>query len=348
MNSKIYENINVLVIDDSEEVSTFISVILKEENMDVVVALTAEDGLEQLNKDINVIILDLMLPCMSGKDFLISMRQNKEFSDIQVIVLTAAENNDEEIATLFELGADDYILKPFFRAEFVSRIRNHAKLNIFSKEIKRNNQRLRKQILMYKKAIKNEELLNKKILDDSFKLKKAYERIEKLNNKLRHTSTHDNLTKIYNRAAIMEFLENDIKRTKRIKTSLGLVMFDLDFFKLVNDTYGHLVGDEVLRNVAHLIQKNIRGIDLLGRYGGEEFLLILPDTTLTEGINLCERLIEKINSNIIVTSKGELKQTISMGITVYNENETIDCFIERVDSALYQSKKTGRNKYTAI
>jgi len=194
-----------------------------------------------------------------------------------------------------------------------------------------------------KKELKKEELLNQKILDKTLKLKNAKRKIEKLNKILKYASTHDKLTTIYNKRAILDFLKNDICRTKRIKTNISLIMFDIDFFKNINDTYGHIVGDEILRNLSLLIKENIREIDLLGRYGGEEFLIILPDTNLQSANIMAERILNLVRGYEFKTSKVNLKLTVSIGIAEYKQGETIDNFIERVDKKLYEAKNNGRN-----
>lgn len=345
MKKKKHEEINVLAVDDSDDIIELIKGVLEIELIDCTCVNSAKEALNKLNENFDVIVLDLMMPDISGREFLVELRKEKKYSDIHIIILTAETNTDDEIGELFKLGANDYIRKPFFPAEFISRVRNHANIKQLTVKLRKYNSSLKRKNLKLGEIIKREEFLNKRILDRTFKLKKAYEKIEKLNDKLKFTSTHDKLTKLYNRGAILTFLQNDVQRVKRVKTSLSIMMLDLDFFKKVNDTYGHLTGDTVLSSVSLVLKNNIREIDLIGRYGGEEFIIILPDTNIEQAALLAERIIEKIRNNCIETDKAVINQTISIGITQYKKDETMDEFIERADEALYQAKGSGRNKY---
>ncbi|OHD40665.1 MAG: hypothetical protein A2015_10810 [Spirochaetes bacterium GWF1_31_7] len=345
---KIEEDITVLVIDDSTDIIVLIKAILDNELIHTICASSAKEAWPLLNKNIDVIVLDLMMPEVSGRDFLIEFRKLEEYSNVRVIVLTAESNDDQEIARLFEAGANDYIKKPFFPAEFISRVKNHANHMHLTKALKNYNMKLKKKNAQLLEVVKREEFLNKRILDRTFKLKKAYSKIEKLNEQLKYTSTRDKLTATYNRGAILTFLQNDIQRVKRLNTPLTLIMLDFDFFKKVNDTYGHRAGDQVLQSLSMVLKKSIREIDLIGRYGGEEFIIILPDTTLDHSLILCERLIHVARVNKIDIVKTVITQTISMGVTQYINEETIDQFIERADTALYQAKESGRDRYITI
>ncbi|MCG8571653.1 MAG: diguanylate cyclase [Spirochaetes bacterium] len=337
------KKVKVLVIDDSEEILFLVESILSLNSFEVVKTNRAEKALEQLDTSIDAIILDLMMPGMSGMDFLKIFREKEIFSHIPVIVLTAKDNSDKEIARILEQGANDYITKPFFQAEFISRVRVHSKIKQLTEKLISTNRRLHRKNKLLQKAVKREEKLNEKIIERTIALKRANKKIAQLNSALKYSSSHDPLTSIYNRGAILTFLENDIQRTKRIKNELSLIMFDIDYFKKINDTYGHLVGDEVLKSLAYLVKDSIREIDLFGRYGGEEFIIILPDTNITEGITLVERLMINVRNHAFKTSKEELKITVSLGLAEYNHSETIDQFIERVDNSLYEAKHAGRD-----
>ncbi|HOJ63161.1 MAG TPA: diguanylate cyclase [Spirochaetota bacterium] len=333
----------ILIIDDSEDILFLIENILSLESFMAIPVNNAVKALEIFDKTIDAVILDLMMPEMDGIDFLKEIRKRKEYDYIPIIVLTAKNNSDEEIAKIYELGANDYIRKPFLKEEFVSKIKVNVRLKVLTERLMRLNRKLRKKNREIKKALRREELLNKKILERTMEIKAAKEQIEELNKILKYASTHDELTTLYNRAAIFDFLENDINRIKRIKTHISLLMFDIDFFKNINDTYGHTVGDEILRSLSLLIKNHIREIDLMGRYGGEEFLIILPDTNLQEAAIMAERILNLVRCYEFQTSKGPINLTISIGIAEYKEGETIDQFIERVDQKLYEAKNSGRN-----
>lgn len=344
MNELLKTKNKILIIDDSEEILFLIKNILSLDSFIPITTNSARKALTLLDETIDCVILDIMMPDMDGIEFLKDIRKNKKYNLIPIIILTAKNNNSEEIAQIYEMGANDYINKPFSQEEFIAKIKVYIKLKKLTEKLIRINKKLKIKNQEIKKRLKKEELLNKKILKKTIKLKLAKQKIEKLNKILKYASTHDKLTTIYNRSAILEFLKNYILRTKRIETDISLIMFDIDFFKKINDTYGHSVGDEVLKLLCLLIKNNIREIDLFGRYGGEEFLIIIPDTKLESAIVLAERILNAVRCYEFKTSKVNLTLTISIGITQYKKNETIDNFIERVDQKLYKAKKKGRNR----
>lgn len=337
------ENSKILIIDDSEDILFLVKNILALESYLAIPVNSAIKALEIIDKSFDAVVLDLMMPEMDGFEFLKKIRKNPDFDHIPVIILTAKNNKEEAIVKIFEAGANDYITKPFLKDEFSARIKVHVKLKKMTEALFRINRKLKKKIIETQKAVKIEETLNERILERNIELKNANERIEDLNRALEYSATHDSLTNILNRGAVLSYLENDIKRSKRLKSSLSLLMFDIDFFKKINDTYGHLVGDEVLRQLTTITKDTIREIDLFGRYGGEEFLIILPDTNIEQAKILADRLIKRVRGYNFLTSKTTLKVTISIGLTEYSPDESIDLIIEHADSALYEAKENGRN-----
>ncbi|PKL13624.1 MAG: diguanylate cyclase response regulator [Spirochaetae bacterium HGW-Spirochaetae-6] len=161
---------------------------------------------------------------------------------------------------------------------------------------------------------------------------------------LAHQASHDVLTGILNRRAILDQLEKESSRTKRHGEKLAVGICDLDHFKEINDKYGHQVGDEVLRECTRILGENIRPYDYLGRIGGEEFLIIVPQQADTEPLPIFERLREKIAQDKIMTRAGELRMTVSIGISCQSEGGGVDEIIDRADKALYLAKKQGRNR----
>jgi len=156
-------------------------------------------------------------------------------------------------------------------------------------------------------------------------------------------SITDPLTSLYNREYMDIQLTKLISKAKRDNSNLALMLIDIDFFKKVNDTYGHLVGDIVLKKIANILKINIRDTDMTVRYGGEEFIIILPDTNKINAINLANKLTNTI-SKIIFKDLENNNITISIGVSTYIENDTIDSLIKRADDGLYQAKNTGRDK----
>jgi diguanylate cyclase (GGDEF)-like protein len=165
--------------------------------------------------------------------------------------------------------------------------------------------------------------------------------IVKLENELTVLASTDSLTKIYNRSKYSEIMEREIERAKRFNLSLAMILFDIDAFKGINDTYGHFIGDEVLKTLVTLVREEIRRIDILIRWGGDEFICILPETNLEGAIKLAERmrfLIEKYRFAHIG------KVTISMGISQFIEGDTENTLLIRADEGLYEAKLNGGNQ----
>ena len=161
---------------------------------------------------------------------------------------------------------------------------------------------------------------------------------------LKYEATHDTLTGVLNRRALMEALKRECSRGRRHHTGLAVVICDIDYFKNINDTHGHMVGDEVLSGLIRLLEVCLRKYDYLGRWGGEEFMLILPSIRKKDADQLYERLRKVVMDNPIFTSVGGLSITISIGVKIWKKNETVDELIAAADEALYRAKREGRNR----
>ena len=163
---------------------------------------------------------------------------------------------------------------------------------------------------------------------------------------MRFRATHDALTGVWNRGAILDALNREVWRSKREGNSLGVLMADLDHFKSVNDTYGHLAGDCMLREVAKKIQTNIRPYDAVGRYGGEEFLILLPGCGSSETRDKAERLRSTISGEPVETPSGAVTVTMSIGGTATVEwpGDSGNQILQMADLALYRAKEEGRNR----
>jgi diguanylate cyclase (GGDEF)-like protein len=168
-------------------------------------------------------------------------------------------------------------------------------------------------------------------------LKEANKRIEDL-------AALDELTGSFNRRCIMRMLDDEIVRTRRTTAPCSIALIDLDWFKRINDTYGHPTGDEVLRTFAITVFANIRNIDRFGRYGGEEFLLVLPDTPANTAARLLDRLRAIIADLDWSAFSPGMQVTVSAGVTTLRPDETAESFLARADCALYAAKAQGRNR----
>jgi diguanylate cyclase (GGDEF)-like protein len=163
--------------------------------------------------------------------------------------------------------------------------------------------------------------------------------------KLEILATFDSLTGLYNRRAILGKLHELINRANRYKEDFSLSMLDIDHFKMVNDRYGHLAGDEVLEKIAALTSRNIRNTDVAGRYGGEEFILILPQTNLSSAWVVAERIRTIIEKAEMKDSAGNVFAiTVSQGLAGWERDEDDTSLISRADEALYKAKQKGRNR----
>jgi len=179
--------------------------------------------------------------------------------------------------------------------------------------------------------------------------KNAEEQRQRMIEELERISRTDSVTGLYNRRALLELLEYNLKRAQRYKTRLSVILTDIDRFKFINDNYGHPVGDEIIRRVGRLIKDTLRASDIMGRYGGDEFLLILSDTGLDGAMELAERIrrvVEK--TDFVINENLVLRITISLGVIDCTDMTDVDEIIRLVDDALYASKKAGRNRSYTI
>ena len=189
---------------------------------------------------------------------------------------------------------------------------------------------------------------NRKLAADKKKFQQLYSDLNALKNELELKNRElnklaitDQLTGLYNRLELDAVLQNETARYSRSHNPFGLILMDIDNFKLINDTYGHLTGDIVLVSIARLMFESIRNTDIIGRWGGEEFLIICPETDKDGIIELAEKLRKNISSHHF---QEVTKCSASFGATIYREKDDIKQLIKRTDEALYEAKKGGRNK----
>ena len=292
---------NLLIIDDSKAVREKVKDILKRARL-FDKYLEAENGIEGfkilLNNDIDLIICDVLMPKIDGFKFLNMAKEKLESDNIPLIMLTAVGNNEEKIKAL-ELGATDYVTKPFDEGELLARVKVQLKI---------------------------------KSLQD--KLKNANKRLEDLSN-------IDGLTGLYNRRHLMEVLSQEFEEGKRYSTNLSFIMLDIDDFKSINDLYGHQKGDMVLKEIGKLLKRNLRSTDIVGRYGGEEFAIILPQTDIKGARITAERIRKQVEKHRF---EGLNRVTISLGVSSNKNCNSIDELIKRADNALYSAKRKGKNR----
>ena len=155
----------------------------------------------------------------------------------------------------------------------------------------------------------------------------------------------DGLTQIHNKRALFEALEKELMRARRYERDLALLMFDIDFFKRINDQYGHLAGDHVLHELARIVQERIRREEVFARYGGEEFVILLPETPLPGAAALAESLRARVANHAFVFQGERIPVTVSIGTALLGENDKVASdLIQRADEKLYEAKRGGRNR----
>ncbi len=297
----------VAIVDDDTAIRRLIHLYLMRAGYEVIHFATGNDARDELPRiSWDLAILDRRLPDMDGLELCQHLKSNAEVRTRYIIILTGEDEAEDKILGL-DLGADDYITKPFQPGELLARIRAAKRIVDLQKELLESNRRL--------------ELL----------------------------SITDGLTKLNNHRHFQDELARSFEESQRYHRPLSLVIADIDFFKKVNDTYGHAVGDDVLKCVAQLFQQSSRSTDLAARYGGEEFTMLLPETHLDDAIAFAEKLRALIEQTPIETQAGSLHVTISLGVAtvphsrIRSPKELIVC----ADRALYRAKKAGRNQVQA-
>jgi len=174
--------------------------------------------------------------------------------------------------------------------------------------------------------------------------------IKQAMDKMAELSTKDELTGLYNRRYCMEFAERELSGAARYGKDLTVCMLDLDFFKKINDSYGHPAGDAVLKETARLLKESLRQYDVPCRFGGEEFAVIMPNTRIADALIFCERLRKKIQDTPVKFDSQRIEFTVSIGLAQFSaeSDESVADLIRRADDGLYEAKKQGRNRIVAL
>lgn len=310
----------ILIIEDEITINRIISNYFKKEEYNVLNALDGKEGLKIFNENkIDLICLDIMMPNIDGWEV---AKKIRETSEVPIIMMSALSTEDDLLRG-YKLKVDDYITKPFNPKVLVAKTTN-----------------LLERI---KKLEINREL--SEILEfEGLKVNMASNGDKR---KLNDLLTRDELTRLYNRKYLDFQLKSLKKEALEFDFTFGLLFFDIDKFKDVNDTYGHNIGDEVLKLVSSTIDNNIRNNDILGRWGGEEFIAIIRIENDKELKMIANKLRIKVKrATLEVDSETNISVSISIGGTLYKSGETIENLISRADNNMYNSKRTGRNKVT--
>ena len=178
------------------------------------------------------------------------------------------------------------------------------------------------------------------ILIINHKMRNEISRRRKAEKELQNYANKDSLTQIFNRGKIDLLISDEIKKSKDKKQTFSIIFFDIDNLKRINDDFGHIKGDEVLVQISYLVSKNIRDTDTIGRWGGEEFVILLPNTSSNKAFIIADDLKQLVSKTDFGINSA---LTISLGITQYMQNDTKECLIQRADKAMYFIKNNGKN-----
>jgi len=297
LNPEIPNTNRVLVIDDSEPIHKLIEARLRPEGLEVSSEFDGERGVERaIAEQPDLILLDIDLPDVDGFEVCRQLKDHPDTRDIPVIFLTGTTSTDSKVKGL-DLGAVDYVTKPFDQVELRARVR-------------------------------------------------AALRTKRLQDLLEHQSFLDGLTGLWNRAYLDQRIESELNIARRYGRPVSLILLDIDHFKRINDGHGHLFGDIVLQGTAECLPVYARRSDIVTRYGGEEFAILLADTSLRAAAYVAERLRTAIEGRNFEAHGETVVVTASFGVacTLNLSSElTRETILNAADQALYASKDAGRN-----
>ncbi len=302
------EQARVLLVQSDGAERLFQRALFADAGMLVLEAATGAEALQQIDLEPpDLVILGRTLPDMDGLELLPHLKAN-ELDFIPVLVASHLSDIAERVRGL-QLGADDYLARPFDPSELLARAR--ALLRV----------------------------------------KQTHDRIRKLQQHLEQLVVSDPLTGLHNRRFLMDRLAQEMQRCDRHQEVLAFAMVDLDGFKPINDQFGHVVGDKVLRAVGNALSRCVRVSDVAARYGGDEFAIILPQTPPEGAMRVCERVLRAIGELTLEDDQGKItKVTASLGLAYYPAEDlgTPEDLVSSADGALYGAKRSGKNRYTAV
>ena len=302
---------HILVVDDHEDNIEVLRARLEAWGYVTSTAMSGSEALALVNNTPpDLILLDVMMPEISGIEVARAIKGNPNLPFIPIIMQTALDSTENKVEGL-EAGADDYITKPIDFAELKARLRSMLRIKRLQEALEEREREL-----------------------------------VEINEKLRFMSQTDALTGLDNRRHLNERIEEMFAHALRLEEPFALVMCDLDKFKSVNDTYGHQAGDEVLKQFAAILKEEAREIDRVGRYGGEEFMLLLPGATIEAAAHFAERVRNRVEHHTFTFPGGTLTRTVSFGVSGWPHAKVSECdgLVRTADDALYVAKETGRNR----
>jgi diguanylate cyclase (GGDEF)-like protein len=305
-----FSNIKILLVEDDKLQADTAREYLEKEGYEIT---WVENGMSAIksakSQSFDLIVLDLVLPDIDGNQLCRWLKNSKDTQDIPIIILSAKCSTKEKVFGLEEAGADDYLPKPYDASELKARIYACLRTKVLQDELRKKNRQL------------EEVLVKMEIL-----------------------AMTDQLTGLFNRRHFESVIEKEFRRTTRCGTPMSCLMIDIDEFKNINDGYRHHVGDEVLREIAQLMTSCVREVDTVARWGGEEFVILLPETAKEGALRVAWKLLTSVSNHSF--SLIDRQVTVSIGLASIPES-TIDSsenLIVSSDRALYEAKTNGRNR----
>ena len=311
------EPLRILVVDDEETIRGILLRVLGQEGYEVTVAESGEEALTIFGKDHYPLVLtDIRMAGMSGMELLTEIRDRNP--ETQVIIMTSYASLETAILAL-RSGAYDYLVKPF------------EDLDLVTATISRATEKIR---------------MSREIHSLIDTLKEKNDELESKNRILAEQAAYDGLTQLHNHRHFQEALAMEVSRSLRTRRAFSLIFMDVDLFKNYNDTHGHLKGDGLLRTIGEILKHILRKADVAARYGGDEFVLLLPEADKEGGRIVAERIRESIESHPFHGRDAHPggKVTVSVGVASFPEDGTEPAtLIESADKALYDAKSRGKN-----
>lgn len=299
----------ILVIEDSRAEADIIREFLERNGYEVMWAADGMSGIKAIKTTpVDVIILDLVLPDMSGNEIARWLKLNSDTKGIPTIILTARNSIADKVSAL-EAGADEYLPKPYNEVELNATIYAALRTKSIQDELRQRNARM-------------EELLSK----------------------VEFLAITDPLTGLYNRRYFETVLKKELTEQKRYGQAISCMMIDVDHFKAVNDTFGHETGDLVLKEIAGILKSSLREVDTVARWGGEEFCIMMPHTDISGAMVPAGRLLKAVGGRRH-EKVPDRAVTVSIGIACSGRDiDTADALVNAADLALYEAKRNGRNR----
>jgi diguanylate cyclase (GGDEF)-like protein len=338
---------NVLLVDCDAEDLALIDRFLQNDGFLLMHASGREEALKIVSEmEIQVVLLAAGAAGGEITNLMKNMRAMRRTSPPQLILLSGSNDRAEAFASL-ETGPDDFIHKPLDAQELLARMHT-------AQARWQSQATLLKEREFYRIAVAEEERLSSLVLDQNQSLKVAYDKIRALNDELakanrelEQLAAYDSLSGLLNRRSLFTRMEIEIERCIRLETPMAGLMIDIDRFKSINDNFGHPCGDVVIREIGARLSRGLRKYDYAGRYGGEEFFIILSNTTEAQTLGISERFRRDIEETEIMCSE-KLHVTVSVGASCYHSAETREEWIDRTDRAMYLAKQSGRNRVVAV